>query len=95
MRFTLYVAGAEAPRARQAVANLRRLGEQRLLGRFALRVVDVVADPASAERERILTTPTLVKESPEPVRRLTGDLGDADRVLLFLALPPHLYDAAG
>ena len=87
IRFTLYIAG-DSPRSDRAVRNLRRLADAHLAGRYALRVVDIVADPDVAEVERILTTPTLVKESPAPRRRVTGDLGDAEQVLVALSLIP-------
>ena len=83
--FKLYVAG-DTPRSLQAVANLRRLGEERLGGDFELQIVDVVTHPQTAESERILTTPTLVKERPEPPRRVTGDLSNIELVVTALAL---------
>ena len=86
-RFTLYIAGA-SPRSTQAAENLRRLGAEHLDGDFELAVVDVVEDPERAESQRILTTPTLVREHPAPPRRVTGDLSDPTRVLAALALYP-------
>lgn len=83
--FKLYVAG-DTPRSVQAVANLRRLGEERLGGDFELHIVDVVQQPHTAESERILTTPTLVKERPAPARRVTGDLSNLEMVVMALAL---------
>lgn len=83
--FRLFVAG-DSPRSRQAVANLRRLADERLAGRYQLTVVDVIADPASAEDARVLTTPTLLKEHPSPARRVTGDLSDVERVMIALGL---------
>lgn len=87
IKFTLYVAG-DSYRSQQSVANLRRLGDERLNGQFELEVVDVQRDPESAERERILTTPTLIKRSPGPSRRVTGDLTDFEQVMVALALLP-------
>lgn len=84
-RFTLYIAG-ESPRSRQAATNLRRLCEGKLGGECELDIVDVTRDPDRAEEARILTTPTLVKESPGLPRRVTGDLTDADQVMVILAL---------
>lgn len=82
---TLFVAG-DTPRSQLAIANLRRLVDGRLAGRADMRVVDVREDPDRAESERILTTPTLIRESPAPPRRVTGDLSDLDQVLLALSL---------
>ena len=83
--FTLYVAG-QSPRSAQAVANLERLGQERLGGAYDLTVVDVADQPERAEAARILTTPTVVKEAPGQARRVTGDLSDAERVFLALGL---------
>ncbi|HET7273624.1 MAG TPA: circadian clock KaiB family protein [Longimicrobiaceae bacterium] len=84
--FKLYIAGS-TPRSQGAVANLRRLGEERLSGNYELIVIDVKENPQVAEAERILATPTLVKESPLPLRRVTGDLSDQEMVWLGLAIP--------
>jgi len=90
-RFTLYVAGDTA-RSQQAYANLRRICAQALGDQCQVTLVDVTRDPDAAERERILTTPTVVKEAPEPRRRITGDLSDADRVLAGLGMLPGWPD---
>ena len=84
-RFRLFVAGRSS-RSQQAIANLRRIGEERLQGHYDLVVVDVLADPESAESARVLTTPTVVREAPAPVRRATGDLSDLERVVFALDL---------
>ena len=83
--FTLYVAG-QSPRSAQAVANLERLGAERLGGEYDLTVIDVADQPDRAEAARILTTPTVVKEAPGQPRRVTGDLSDAQRVFAALGL---------
>lgn len=88
IRLVLYVAG-DTPRSRQAEANVRALCQD--LDGVDLRVVDVVREPDAAERERVLTTPMIVRTHPAPPRRATGDLGDAGRVLAALdlqATPP-------
>ena len=85
---TLYVAG-DTPRSRQAVANLQRICADLLGGRARCATVDILDNPDAAETERILTTPTLVRESPTPRRRVTGDLSDPQRVLAALGLPPE------
>jgi circadian clock protein KaiB len=84
-RFTLYVAG-DSLRSARATENLERLASEHLGGDAQITVVDVTADPAKAEAERILTTPTLVKEAPAPARRVTGDLGNLALVAAALGL---------
>ena len=93
-RFTLYVAG-ETPRSTQAAANLERLAKEHLDGDAQITVVDVTADPDRAEAERILTTPTVVREAPEPQRRVTGDLGNVALVAQALGIHARYTHGSG
>ena len=79
----LYVTGT-SPRAELAIANLRRICEEDLRGQYALEIIDVLEQPDVAETDRILATPTLIKQLPPPLRRVIGDLSDKDKVLLGL-----------
>jgi circadian clock protein KaiB len=83
----LYVTGA-SPRTERAIANLRHICESELAGRYTLAIVDVLEDPEAAERDRVLATPTLIKELPLPLRRVIGDLSDRAKVLLALEVRP-------
>jgi circadian clock protein KaiB len=83
----LFVTGT-SPRAEIAVANLRRICEQELQGRYELQVIDVLEQPQLAEDEKILATPTLIKQLPPPLRRVIGDLSDKEKVLLGLEVRP-------
>jgi circadian clock protein KaiB len=76
----LFVTGASA-RTRTAIANLRRICEQELEGRYELEIIDVLEFPELAEDEKILATPTLIKSLPLPLRRVIGDLSDTEKVL--------------
>ena len=84
---TLYVTGS-SPRAQVAIENLHRICEQELEGRYELEIVDVLENPQRAEDEKILATPTLIKQLPPPLRRVIGDLSDTDKVLLGLEVRP-------
>ena len=79
----LFVTGA-SPRTATAIANLQRICEQELEGRYEIQIIDVLEFPELAENERILATPTLLKTLPLPLRRVIGDLSDTERVLLGL-----------
>ena len=79
----LYISGS-SPRAQAAIANLKRICEQDLAGRYTLEIIDVLENPGAAEMDKILATPTLVKRLPPPLRRVIGDLSDKDKVLLGL-----------
>ncbi len=80
---TLYVTGT-SPRTRVAIDNLNRICGEELAGRYELEIVDVLQHPQRAEDDRILATPTLIKQLPPPLRRVIGDLSDKDKVLLGL-----------
>jgi circadian clock protein KaiB len=84
---TLYVTGT-SPRTRIAIENLNRICAQELAGRYELEIVDVLEHPQRAEDERILATPTLIKQLPPPLRRVIGDLSDKEKVLLGLEVRP-------
>ena len=81
----LFVTG-KTPRASAAVANLRRICDEDLDGRYELEVIDVLEQPDAAEAARVLATPTLIKMLPPPLRRIIGDLSDREKVLLGLEL---------
>lgn len=79
----LYVAGA-TERSRQAVLRARQLCEVELKDNFELEVIDVYQQPILARDGQIVATPTLVRESPLPLRRLIGNL--ANTAGLFVGL---------
>lgn len=87
IRLKLYITG-ETPRTRAAIRNLERLCEDELSGQYEIVVIDVLKHPQLAENERILATPTVIKELPLPVRRVIGDLSDSESVLLGLDINP-------
>ena len=85
-RLKLYVTGQTSNSVR-AIRNLEALCEREpLAGSYELEVIDVLEQPNLAEEHNILATPTLVREFPEPIRKVIGDLGDQEKVLLGLDL---------
>ena len=83
----LFITGTTARSAR-AIANLRRVCEQRLNGRYDLEVIDIYQHPAAAKEYQIVAAPTLVKMLPVPLRRIIGDLANEQRILAGLDLIP-------
>lgn len=81
----LFVAG-QTPRTAYAISSIREICETTLGGRYDFVVIDVLERPQLAENERILATPTLVKELPPPLRRVVGDLSNHEKVLVGLDL---------
>jgi circadian clock protein KaiB len=83
----LYVAG-HTPKGLQALANLRRICDEHLAGRYQLEVVDLLENPALARGDQILALPALVRQLPPPVKKIIGDFSSAERVLVGLDLRP-------
>jgi circadian clock protein KaiB len=83
----LYVAGQTA-RSTAALANLRRICEERLAGKYSIEVIDLLERPQLAQGEQIVAIPTLERRLPEPVRKIIGDLSNTERVLIGLDLRP-------
>lgn len=81
----LYVTGQTA-RTERAIYNLYDLCNKYLAGNYEITVIDVLEYPQLAEEEKILATPTVIRELPLPRRRLVGDLSDVERVLSALDL---------
>lgn len=79
----LYVAG-QTPRSVRAVANIKRICEEYLRGRFELDVIDLYQQPHLAHDQQIVAVPTLIRKVPPPVRRIIGDLSNTERVLARL-----------
>jgi circadian clock protein KaiB len=69
----LFVAGATACSC-QAVLRVRQLCEAELKDNYELDVIDIYQQPELARANQIVATPTLIKESPQPVRRFIGNL---------------------
>lgn len=86
-RLRLYIAGTTS-RSVAALANLRRICESHLKGRYCIEVIDVADDPTVAVRDQILALPTLVRRLPIPIKKIIGNLADEERVLVGLDLRP-------
>jgi len=84
-KLRLYITG-QTTRSKRAIHNLRRIIAQETEDQYELIVIDVLERPQLAEDEKILATPTLIKELPLPMRRIIGDLSDSEKVLLGLDL---------
>jgi len=89
----LYVAGQTA-RSLAALANLKRICDEHLDGRYRIEVIDLLERPQLARGDQILALPTLVRRLPEPIRKLVGDLSDTESALVGLDLRPRSPGAA-
>ena len=85
----LYVAGQTA-KSLAAFANLKKVCEEHLAGRYTIEVVDLLLNPQLARGDEIIAIPTLVRKLPAPIRRIIGDLSNTERVLVGLQLRPKM-----
>jgi circadian clock protein KaiB len=81
----LYVAG-QTPKSITAFANLKRLCDEYLPGRYRIEVIDLVENPHLAAGDQILALPTLVRKLPAPLKRVIGNLSDKDKFLVGMDL---------
>jgi circadian clock protein KaiB len=81
----LYTAG-QSPKSLAALANLKKVCDEHLAGRYSIEVIDLMKNPRLAKDDQIVAIPTLVRKLPEPLRRLVGDLSDTERTLVGLQL---------
>jgi circadian clock protein KaiB len=84
IKLRLYVTG-QTPSAARAVATLDDVLKE-FEGRMEVEVIDVLEDPISALNDDVYATPTVFRISPEPVRRLFGDLSRKETIIDGLGL---------
>jgi circadian clock protein KaiB len=85
MWLQLYISGA-TPRSTRAIANITKIAEKWLPGRYDLEVIDAFQQAELLRDQQIVVLPTLIKRSRPPKRRVVGDLSDHERVVLGLGL---------
>jgi circadian clock protein KaiB len=83
----LYIAG-QTPNSVVAIANLKKICEDKLHGRYRLEVVDLLEKPQLAKGDQIIAIPTLVRRLPPPVKKIIGNLSKTESVIVGLDLQP-------
>ena len=83
----LYVAGP-TEKSVTAFANLKKICEEYLAGKFHIEIIDLLKNPQLARNDQIIAVPTLVRKLPTPIRKIIGDLSKTERVLVGLDLRP-------
>jgi circadian clock protein KaiB len=89
----LYVTGT-TPRSLRAISNLQQMLALQDGEFYDLQVIDIYQTPEAASENQIIAAPTLVKISPEPVRRFIGDLSDTKKVLKGLEIQTPSAEAS-
>jgi circadian clock protein KaiB len=85
----LYVAG-QTPKSLAAFANLKKICEEHLKGKYHIEVIDLLKNPQLASGDQILAIPTLVRKLPPPIKKIIGDLSNTLRVLVGLDVRPKM-----
>lgn len=81
----LYITG-NSLKSQRAITNLLKLCQEELSNQYQLEIIDVLEEPQKAEKEKILVTPTLIKQLPQPLQRIIGDLSNREKVIYGLDL---------
>jgi len=87
-RFCLYVAD-DSQNSLEASANLLAICNEHLAGRYTIEIVDVLSEPERAEQADVVMTPTLIRLSPTPARRMVGNLSQTEAVLQAMGIEPR------
>jgi circadian clock protein KaiB len=83
----LYIAG-QTPNSIAAIANLKKICEDQLRGRYRIEVIDLLKKPQLAKGDQIVAIPTLVRRLPPPVKKIVGNLSKTERALVGLDIQP-------
>ena len=86
-RLRLYIAG-QTPNSVTAIANLKKICEDKLRGKYLIEVVDLLEKPQLAKGDQIIAIPTLVRRLPPPVKKIIGNLSRTESVIVGLDLQP-------
>ncbi|MEN6615577.1 MAG: circadian clock KaiB family protein [Syntrophorhabdus sp.] len=78
----------QTPKSLTAFANLKKICEEHLAGKYKIEIIDLLKNPTLAAGDQILAIPTLVRKLPEPVRKIIGDLSHTEKVLVGLDIRP-------
>jgi circadian clock protein KaiB len=79
----LFVAGSSSGTER-ILRKLHDLLDKSLQQPYTLKVIDVQQHPDFAEADQVTATPTLMRVYPTPVKRIVGELNDAQTILRIL-----------
>jgi circadian clock protein KaiB len=91
----VFVAGTSW-RSQRVVRALHELCEAHAISRYHVEIVDVLQDPAAAERDRVLALPMVLRVAPVPPVRVVGDLSNGPLAAQVLGLTePEAVDDEG
>jgi circadian clock protein KaiB len=81
----LYITGM-SDNSMRAIENITRFCDRYLKDHFDLQIIDIYKAPSIAEEQKIVFSPSLIRQFPLPKRMMIGDLSDTKRVALGLGI---------
>jgi len=84
-RFDLFVVNNSLV-SHKAMRNINAILEERIKGSYRLDIVDIYEQPERTLADQVITIPTLIRKSPLPEVRITGDLSATADVIDVLML---------
>ncbi len=81
----LYIAGMSENSVR-AIQNITQFCDLYLKDHVDLEIIDIYKNPSVAEEQKIVFSPSLIRQLPLPKRTLIGDLSDTKKVILGLGI---------
>jgi circadian clock protein KaiB len=84
-KLKLFIAGVN-PTSIKAIENIRSLCNEYLDGKHELEVFDIYQQRQLLKDMDIIAVPTLIRESPQPEKRIIGDMTDIDNIIRVLEL---------
>jgi circadian clock protein KaiB len=81
----LYITGM-SENSVHAIQNITQLCDQCPKDRFDLEIIDIYKNPSVAEEQKIVFSPSLIRQFPLPKKILIGDLSDTKKLMLGLGI---------
>ncbi len=78
----LYLSGGKTRLSKRAITNLYEIREEHLNGRYSIQIIDIEEQPEIGSKKNIIASPPLIRELPEPVKRVMGDLSEREKALV-------------
>ena len=70
----------------QATVYLKAFLDKKYPGQYKLEIIDVMQNPELAKEDNIFATPTVIKKTPLPVKKLFGNFGDENKLIMGLGI---------
>ena len=86
IKLSLFIASKNSPIAQNQITNVKKLLNSLTEEVYELNIYELFEDWQKAKDVNIITTPTLIKQTPKGESRLIGDFSNKKNVLNFLSI---------